>query len=136
MAPVTLGSKWFPTKKAAWAFVKRYIEEAEYEKRIPIGDMVWIEPLFRTHPTPGKLAGWDGRSVTVTKNEYGQRVFALCMPGSKPVIIGAKKCIDRGLLNGPNTVANIARLARQQAAKDELAHWEAAAVAAMEANGM
>ena len=132
MPAVQLGSKRFASKAAAWRWVKRFLDGADLGEVVAAEEMAWLEPLFRRHPTPGKLAGWDGRTVVVVRNPHNsrERAFALSLPRGCLRTIGARKCVfnsgDR-----PNTASSI-----QAREKADMAAWEAAAVEAMLGAGM
>ena len=135
---MVLGPKRFASLKDAWdgaRGVRRYLHEtAELGRPVPEEDMEWLEPLFRRHPTPGKLAGWDprgGASVEVVHDEWRRRTFALRTAGGLLRTIGAKKCIFDGLPDGPNSAA-VAAAAAEAARLADVAAWEVAAVAVME----
>ena len=135
---LVLGPKRFASLKDAWdgaRGVRRYLHEtAELGRPVPEEDMEWLEPLFRRHPAPGKLAGWDprgGASVEVVHDEWRRRTFALRTAGGLLRTIGAKKCIFDGLPDGPNSAA-VAAAAAEAARLADVAAWEVAAVAAIE----
>ena len=120
---VRLGDKTFNSKGSAYDYVKMLLYNMILGGNVSGVDMLILEPLFRMHPSPGKLVGWDGQRATVVHDEYKKRSFALCMPDGTLRLIGARKCIYAGVENGPNSVVGLA--AAEEAA------WEAAGVAAL-----
>ena len=123
MEPVQLGTLNFASKKAARTFVKSFIERHGLGPVTAQEDIEWIEALLRRHPEPGKLRGWDGASVEVMRHEkFGTITFGVRISPTELRGVGAMRCIDEGVTDGPNT-------------KEKLddAEWVAAALIAVEA---